>query len=199
MADCSVDGCDRPVRSIELCNMHSQRFWKTGSVGSAEPLVRHGSPEERFWAYVDQSGDCWMWTAQTNEYGYGMFHLSKGKPVRAHRFSYELSRGPIAEGLVIDHTCHNPPCVNPDHLQAVQQRQNVENFSTLRSDNTTGHRDVFFDPRKQSRPWYVRVTSNGKRTWGGTFATAEEAATIAVKLRKELHTNNLADRKADAR
>ena len=43
----------------------------------------------------------------------------------AHRFTYELERGPIRDGLVIDHRCRRPGCVRPDHLEAVTNWENV--------------------------------------------------------------------------
>jgi hypothetical protein len=43
----------------------------------------------------------------------------------AHRVSYELHKGPIPEGLVIDHLCRVRHCVNPDHLRAVTHAVNI--------------------------------------------------------------------------
>ncbi len=43
----------------------------------------------------------------------------------AHRWFYEQAKGPIPDGLSIDHLCRVPPCVNPDHLEAVSHTENV--------------------------------------------------------------------------
>lgn len=79
--------------------------------------TRAQKTEERFWSYVPVSGrdDCWEWSGQRNENGYGRFK-SGGTKGPAHRFAYELINGPIPIGLIIRHTCDNPPCVNPHHL-----------------------------------------------------------------------------------
>jgi hypothetical protein len=39
--------------------------------------------------------------------------------------AYELAKGPIPDGLVIDHLCRVRHCVNPEHLEAVPHRVNT--------------------------------------------------------------------------
>jgi hypothetical protein len=80
---------------------------------------------ERFWAKVDKTENCWLWTASRQSFGYGTFMLTKGKFARAHRFSWELHNGPIPEGLFVLHHCDVPWCVNPDHLYLGTNRDNA--------------------------------------------------------------------------
>jgi len=79
----------------------------------------------RFWAAVHVAdNDCWEWTGSLNPHGYGAFNVNDGHR-QAHRVAYEIIVGPIPDGLQIDHLCRNPPCVNPAHLEAVTQRENI--------------------------------------------------------------------------
>jgi len=73
-----------------------------------------------FWSKVDKSGECWIWKGLTDKYGYGRY-----SQLQAHHVSYLLHHGRIEEGKEIHHTCNNPPCVNPDHLQQVTHAQNI--------------------------------------------------------------------------
>ena len=78
---------------------------------------------ERFWAKVDKSGPCWIWTAGRFATGYGCFRL-QGKSLKAHRVAYELEVGPIPLGLNVLHRCDVPLCVNPAHLWVGTAREN---------------------------------------------------------------------------
>lgn len=84
------------------------------------PRVYTKTPaEDRFWSKVQKgTGDeCWVWTAAKWPPGYGAFGVSREVGmVGAHRFAYELTKGPITPGLSVCHRCDNPPCCNPDHL-----------------------------------------------------------------------------------
>lgn len=80
--------------------------------------------EVRFWQKVEKSDGCWIWNAARHPFGYGHIKID-GKVAQAHRVSYEMSMGPIPDGLVLDHLCRNPSCVRPDHLEPVSLTENT--------------------------------------------------------------------------
>jgi len=80
--------------------------------------------EERFWAKVDKSGECWLWTAGKDRDGYGSFWF-KNQTTRAHRFIYEFLVKVIPSGLTLDHICRKRSCVNPTHLEEATFRENA--------------------------------------------------------------------------
>jgi len=82
------------------------------------------TPEKRFWAKVEKTETCWLWTAGRDRYGYGQFWFA-GRHVGAHGFAYQLLVGPVPDGLQIDHCCRVRHCVNPAHLEPVTCRENL--------------------------------------------------------------------------
>lgn len=78
---------------------------------------------DRFWSKVEKTETCWLWTGGRQSSGYGSLTFD-GAHKLAHRVAYELSVGPIPEGLHVDHLCRTRDCVNPAHLEAVSPREN---------------------------------------------------------------------------
>jgi len=83
--------------------------------------------EQRFWAKVNKTASCWLWTGFVEPGGYGRFgHGGDKQSQLAHRRAYEFSYGPIAAGFTLDHLCRVRHCVNPGHLEPVSMRENTK-------------------------------------------------------------------------
>jgi hypothetical protein len=102
--------------------------------GEPMPFLQHHNPPLPPWAphereyRVESRGyetPCWIWQRAISSTGYGTITRRRGVRGLAHRLYYEWFVGPIPDGLVIDHLCRNPACVNPEHLEPVAQTENV--------------------------------------------------------------------------
>lgn len=125
--------------------------------------------------------------------GYGDFHLGGGNShVLAHRFSYELTYGPLPPKVGVDHRCSNRRCVNPEHLRPASQKQNMEHHSKLLSNNRSGFRGVSWYSRLGK--WRGRVIHNGRAYDVGFFDDPSEADVAVRAKRNELFTYNDEDR-----
>lgn len=146
----------------------------------------------RFWAKVDTSGSCWMWTAAANSAGYGQIGIGgrAGRNYYAHRVSFTLANGPIPDGFQIDHICMTCRCVNPAHLRLATNKQNNEHKRGAQRNSKSGVRGVY----RHGRGWSAEVQHRGRHYYGGTHDTVAEAADAAKQLRNQLFTHNDKDR-----
>lgn len=144
-----------------------------------------------FWAKVDKSGECWMWNGYRDRQGYGQV-CRYGKHLYAHRYALTIS-GVDVEGHHIDHICHQPSCVRPDHLRRVTPKQNNENRAGAQVNSKSGVRGVVWD--RGAKCWSAEVGHNRKR-YRKRFATIEEAADWVRLKRLELFTHSDMDRVA---
>lgn len=102
--------------------------FRKGNIAWNKGLHKTTDLAARFWPKVQKTNNCWLWCGSRMPLGYGKISAyDNGKPrqLLAHRVSYELLVGAIPVDMTIDHLCKNPPCVNPEHLEVVTQRENI--------------------------------------------------------------------------
>lgn len=70
---------------------------------------------------------CWEWTQRTfRGYSQVRFYVNgKSHGSSGHRVLWLLTKGPITDGLVLDHLCRNRACINSDHLEPVTNIENI--------------------------------------------------------------------------
>ena len=99
------------------------------------------SQASRFWSKVDRSGECWLWTGEKNNMGYGRFEFwHEGRRLRyfAHRLACVLTGHPIPETRVARHSCDTPACIRPDHIIPGSQGDNIRDAVDRGRMNLTG-------------------------------------------------------------
>ena len=134
--------------------------------------------EERFWAKVDKTDNCWLWTGSVNNRGYGRIGSGgkNGSALYAHRVSYLIHFGEFDESLFVCHTCDVPNCVNPNHLFLGSAKTNSEDMVSKgrhlngwgqRTHCINGHEFTDENTRVYVRGWrQCRECKNARRRKG---------------------------------
>lgn len=81
----------------------------------------------RFWDKVEKTSRCWIWHGAVEPNGYGVVTRG-GRNVRAHRYAWKISKGPIPDGLFVLHRCDYRICVRPAHLWLGTQADNMRDM-----------------------------------------------------------------------
>lgn len=155
---CAAGDCLKLPSKRGYCDLHYRRALKAGT-------LKRLTTQDRFWAKVDTSGSCWLWTGAVSG-GYGSLGID-GKQYRAHRVAYEWLVGPIPTGLFLDHLCRTPLCVNPVHLEPVTNRENV--MRGVRPTNLTNGDTC----RNGLHPWPASASPNGAGRYAGRMSCRE--------------------------
>jgi HNH endonuclease len=160
----------------KFCSNHCAGKGKNIRTNTEEDFYSHFQPEP--------NSGCWLWTSGTGSHGYGVFAL-RGESHTAHTFSYRLHHGEIPKGMYVLHKCDVRLCVNPDHLSAGTQKQNireaVERNRIKRGENSPAAKLTESDIRA------IRSLPLKRREVAKIFGVSQPTITAIVRRREWSH------------
>ena len=100
---------------------------------------RTQTEEELFLKNIIKTATCWWWKGSVNHSGYVHIRI-KGKKIYGHRYSYELFKEKIPDGMILHHTCKRRECLNPDHMIPVTREEHPGVGAPKGNHNRGGYR-----------------------------------------------------------
>lgn len=169
---CTVTGCTDPIHGKQWCSKHYQRWKAHGDPEHTKTVTKDMSVEERLrfygWDVVEGRLDtpCWEFKGYTDSNGYCQISIG-GKETLVHRLAYQTWVGPLGKGegyhgTVVRHKCDNPPCMNPQHLVAGTQTDNMRDMKT----NGTSNRPVLDAEKARA----IRASTEGTKVLAEMYA-----------------------------
>lgn len=153
-----------------MCERHYRRLLHRGDTANPRiDNVRH---------YEVRASGCWEWSGAMWGNGYGKLSVSMHGTRLAHRALYTEHRGPIPDGLDLDHLCRNRACVNPQHLEPVSRATNLERGLAARGKCRNGHDLTAVGALKSGTQQCVQCWRDRYRAAGARYrARKQETAT----------------------
>lgn len=142
---------------------------------------------------IDPETGCWNWSNRSNG-GYGSIGIGSRtdgthRTVRAHRYSYQIFKGKIADdekfdGTLVMHICDNRACVNPDHLILGSYKDNMVDCKNKNRLNTVHGENHSMAKLTEADVISARRLRSKGETYAAIakrFGVAESTITSAIK------------------
>lgn len=183
MVTCSQ--CELPVHGLGLCWRH---YRKRDELSLPITRRKARNDDERWAKYVTaepNENGCLLWTGSPGSNGYGQVRIA-GRLVPAHVWAYTTRVGPVPDGLVVDHLCHNADpecrvlsgkcphtlCVTPEHLEPTTRGENLHRAGFGRGVCKSGKHDITKPGSVKGRQCRECVNESNRRAYARERAGA---------------------------